>query len=84
VLSCYQTRDIVWVQEEPWNMGAWSFVRERLNRVVADGVAVRYVGRAEAASPAAGSYRMHQEEQTEFVREAFARDLRAPRRFKAS
>jgi 2-oxoglutarate dehydrogenase E1 component len=63
---------VIWVQEEPWNMGAWSYVSDRMTRVLPEGAALRYVGRRESASPATGSYRLHEEEQAEFVREAFA------------
>jgi 2-oxoglutarate dehydrogenase E1 component len=73
VLRDYGTRDFVWVQEEPWNQGAWSFVRERLNQVLPRGARIRYVGRPESASTATGSYRQHEEETTEFVQEAFRR-----------
>ena len=76
-LAPYRTKDVVWVQEEPWNMGAWSFVQDRLRRCLPKGASVRYVGRKEAASPATGSYKVHLDEQTEFVREAFARTPRA-------
>lgn len=55
--------DVVWSQEEPRNMGAWSFILQRfldLDRKIT------YCGRPEAASPATGSYRRHNAEQ-EFV-----------------
>ncbi|MFQ5513994.1 MAG: 2-oxoglutarate dehydrogenase E1 component [Myxococcota bacterium] len=75
-LADYATRDFVWVQEEPWNQGAWFFVRERLGSILARGARVRYVGRPESASPATGSYRRHVEEEQDFVSEAFARRAR--------
>ncbi len=53
-------------------MGAWSYVQERMRRVLGREVGLRYVGRPEAASPAAGSYSIHQQEEAELVREAFA------------
>jgi len=71
-LARYGAREVVWVQEEPWNMGAWSFVSDRIARALPEGRSVRYAGRPESASPATGSYRLHEEEQAEFVREAFA------------
>ncbi len=77
-LRGYAARDVVWVQEEPWNMGAWSFVENRLRRCLPAGATLRYVGRRESASPATGSYKVHLEEQTEFVQEAFARSQRPP------
>ncbi len=72
VLARYGASEICWVQEEPWNMGGWQFVSERLRRVLGPDKSLRYVGRRESASPATGSYRLHEEEQAEFVREAFA------------
>ena len=74
--AAYPVRDIVWCQEEPWNMGAWSYVQERMRRVLGPEVGLRYVGRHEAASPAAGSYSIHEQEEAEFVREAFAQRSR--------
>jgi len=71
-LARYGANEVVWVQEEPWNMGGWQFVAERLRRVLPAEKSLRYVGRRESASPATGSYRLHEEEQAEFVREAFA------------
>jgi 2-oxoglutarate dehydrogenase E1 component len=71
-LGRYAANEIAWVQEEPWNMGGWQFVSERLRRMLPPEKSLRYVGRRESASPATGSYRLHEEEQAEFVREAFA------------
>ena len=71
-LARYGAREVVWVQEEPWNMGAWSFVSDRIARSLPEGRTLRYVGRPESASPATGSYRLHEEEQADFVRQAFA------------
>jgi 2-oxoglutarate dehydrogenase E1 component len=58
--------EVFWVQEEPWNMGAWQFMSLRLPRILGERT-LRYVGRDEAASPAIGSYKMHQTEQAEIV-----------------
>jgi 2-oxoglutarate dehydrogenase E1 component len=48
-------------------MGAWRNIRHRLERHVPKGVALRYVGRQEAASPATGSHRVHEEEEAALV-----------------
>ena len=63
--------EIVWVQEEPRNMGAWTFMRPRL-RDLLPGLPLRYIGRPEAASPAEGSPILHSLEQKRIVTEAFA------------
>ncbi|MGB6220953.1 2-oxoglutarate dehydrogenase E1 component [Haloferula sp.] len=60
----------VWCQEEPLNMGAWSYVFPRLERVL--GQRVRYAGRDRASSPAAGSKAMHYREQTALIESAFS------------
>jgi 2-oxoglutarate dehydrogenase E1 component len=59
-------RQVFWVQEEAWNMGAWHFIYQRLLPLVGDRP-LRYIGRDEAASPASGSYKIHQAEQAEIV-----------------
>lgn len=46
--------DVVWAQEEPKNMGAWSFVWPRLRVSTGNAIPVRYIGRPERASPAEG------------------------------
>jgi 2-oxoglutarate dehydrogenase E1 component len=62
--------DVVWVQEEPRNMGAWSFAHERLVRCLAPGQDLRYWGRPASASPSGGSYKRFAAEQEEIVRRA--------------
>jgi 2-oxoglutarate dehydrogenase E1 component len=59
----------VWCQEEPLNMGAWSYIWPRLDRAV--GAKVRYAGRDAASSPAAGSKAMHYREQKALLEHAF-------------
>ena len=63
--------EVLWVQEEARNMGAWAFVEPLLESLL-NGVPLRYVGRDEAASPATGSYQVHQAEQEEIVEQAMA------------
>jgi 2-oxoglutarate dehydrogenase E1 component len=64
-------REIVWVQEEPRNMGAWSFVEPRL-RELAGPLPVRYEGRPDRASPAEGYADRHLAEQARIVRAAWS------------
>ena len=59
-----------WVQEEPQNMGAWSFVQPQLVGLLG-GRELRYVGRAANPSPATGSARLHQLEQEHILVQAF-------------
>ena len=60
--------DVVWCQEEPMNMGAWSFVAPLLHELC--DAPVRYVGRSRAASPATGSKHLHETEQADLVNRA--------------
>ncbi|MEJ7837220.1 MAG: 2-oxoglutarate dehydrogenase E1 component [Thermomicrobiales bacterium] len=66
--------EIVWLQEEPRNMGAWSFMGSRLAETFT-GIPVRYVGRPERSSPATGSADFHTLEQNQLVANAFAMDV---------
>ena len=59
--------EIVWVQEEPWNMGAWHDMYRRLRRIVASDTVLAYAGRPAAASPATGSYKVHQAEEADLI-----------------
>ncbi len=64
--------DVCWVQEEPDNMGALSFVKVREHRYLPDGFRLRHSSRNGAGSPAAGSAKVHAQEQAQLTREAFA------------
>ena len=70
----YPEAEVVWCQEEPQNMGAWSFVDRRIEEVLGklDVSASRpsYVGRPESASPATGSFQIHRREQEALVQTA--------------
>ncbi|HVX20256.1 MAG TPA: multifunctional oxoglutarate decarboxylase/oxoglutarate dehydrogenase thiamine pyrophosphate-binding subunit/dihydrolipoyllysine-residue succinyltransferase subunit [Acidimicrobiales bacterium] len=59
--------EVVWLQEEPENMGAWSFVHARLHRLLRDRYQLHHVSRAESASPATGSAALHQMEQADLL-----------------
>jgi multifunctional 2-oxoglutarate metabolism enzyme len=67
-------RQLVWCQEEPRNMGGWSFMESRLENLVPRCDRSRYIGRAESASPATGSYAVHLHEQERLVKEALTID----------
>jgi 2-oxoglutarate dehydrogenase E1 component len=66
-----ETAKIVWVQEEPANMGALNYVRPRLKSVVG-GRHVTSIKRFESASPATGSAKAHALEQRALIKLAFA------------
>jgi 2-oxoglutarate dehydrogenase E1 component len=64
-----EVSSIVWCQEEPQNMGAWSYVSPRLQETL--GTLVQYAGRKPGSSPAAGSKAMHYREQKALLAKAF-------------
>jgi 2-oxoglutarate dehydrogenase E1 component len=71
VLGRYgKLEELVWVQEEPRNMGAWTYVEPKRRELAPDGVDVVYVGRPERASPAEGYPAAHAAEQGRIIREA--------------
>ena len=67
VLNKYKTADKVWVQEEPLNMGGWSFILQKLRKQNID-----VVSRKASASPATGFKKIHDEQQFEIIKKAFA------------
>jgi 2-oxoglutarate dehydrogenase E1 component len=64
--------EVVWVQEEPENMGAWSFAHGQLHRVLRERCELTHVSRIESASPATGSAAMHQLEHEDLLERAFS------------
>jgi 2-oxoglutarate dehydrogenase E1 component len=65
-----EVETLCWVQEEPRNMGAWSFVCPLIQHLLGEERRLGYVGRDKASSPATGSYLVHQREQREIVAQA--------------
>lgn len=71
VLASYaNAAQIFWTQEEPKNMGGWDFVEERIASVKPAGMTLTFVGRSASASPATGSYSIHELEQKAIVDKA--------------
>ncbi len=64
--------EVVWLQEEPENMGAWGFVRARLLSLLREDDELRPVTRIETGSPASGSHALHQMEQEDLLARAFS------------
>ena len=67
IASYPNLRKIVWAQEEPKNMGAWSVMARRLPELVPDGVELQYVGRPQRSSPSEGYPAAHRLEQERIV-----------------
>jgi len=78
-IETYPNASLIYAQEEPQNMGAWSFVDDRIftaTRVLlGEGRRCEYVGRKAMASPAIGFGKVHDLEQAEIVRRSLAVDV---------
>ncbi|MDA3027410.1 MAG: multifunctional oxoglutarate decarboxylase/oxoglutarate dehydrogenase thiamine pyrophosphate-binding subunit/dihydrolipoyllysine-residue succinyltransferase subunit [Actinomycetota bacterium] len=73
ILEFYpNAREIVWLQEEPENMGAWKFIENRIWRVKERGYDLRHAARVESGSPATGSKTVHDQELVDLMDETFA------------
>jgi 2-oxoglutarate dehydrogenase E1 component len=73
VLAKYRNaKDLVWLQEEPENMGPWRYMFHQSHRVETDGYMIRPVARVESGSPATGSATIHDQELADLMDEAFA------------
>ena len=62
---------VVWVQEEPVNMGAWPFLRVLFGETLFGTFSLSSVTRPASSTPATGSHRRHKQEQTELIARAF-------------
>ncbi|WP_432358864.1 2-oxoglutarate dehydrogenase E1 component [Sporosarcina sp. UB5] len=65
-----KAKELVWVQEEPKNMGSWSFALEYMLEIAGDKKSVSYVGRVHRASPSEGNGEDHKVEQQRIITEA--------------
>lgn len=74
-ITKYPNAEIIWAQEEPKNMGVYSYIFPRLITVMRhlkDSRHIGYVGRAPSASPATGQYELHVQEMRTIVEEALS------------
>ncbi|WP_141993740.1 2-oxoglutarate dehydrogenase E1 component [Peribacillus simplex] len=67
-------KEIFWAQEEPKNMGAWTFVEPRLNAAAPGNLSVTYIGRKRRSSPAEGDPLVHKNEQQRIMTQAITRN----------
>ncbi len=72
VSSLPNLREVYWVQEEPQNMGAWTYVATTLQYEV-NGLPLKYVGRPPHSAPAEGFAQIHAVEQERIINEAISR-----------
>lgn len=63
-------KEVVWVQEEPENMGAWPYIEGKLRELIAGRWPLHYIGRPRSSSPAEGSYAWHAVNQQALVEQA--------------
>lgn len=66
-------KEVKWVQEEPKNMGAWTFMESRILEILPEEVELSYIGRTYRSSPAEGVSSAHKTEQSRIVNETFTR-----------
>lgn len=75
-LKQYPNADVVWCQEEPRNQGSWWYINERIEDVLTEikhkAGRAQYAGRPEAAAPATGLMKRHQQEQAQLVDDALS------------
>jgi 2-oxoglutarate dehydrogenase E1 component len=62
---------LIWVQEEPFNMGAWNYLRPHLRELTEGRLPLHYVGRPESSSPAEGSSTLYRINQQSLIEQAF-------------
>jgi 2-oxoglutarate dehydrogenase E1 component len=64
------TSEVVWVQEEPQNMGAWTFLQPRFTEQLRPNQRLSYVGRPASAATSTGSLKVHNADQEALVKKA--------------
>jgi 2-oxoglutarate dehydrogenase E1 component len=69
--------EVDWIQEEPQNMGAWEFVRPRLQEIIEDRWPLHYIGRPPSSSPAEGSAAWYHATQQTLIAKAFDHQQKA-------
>ncbi len=72
ILQRYENaKELVWLQEEPENMGPWQFMFHRAHPIMESGYSLRVVARVESGSPATGSAKIHEQEQQQLLDHTF-------------
>ena len=73
ILKSYpNTEKIIWLQEEPKNMGAWNFLNGRIKELLSEKQKLICVSRPEGASPAVGSGKLSNQQQVDLIQQAFS------------
>lgn len=66
-------KEVIWVQEEPKNMGAFRYMEPKLTEIIPSHLSISYIGRPEMASPAEGDPLVHKKEQERIIHEVFTK-----------
>lgn len=66
-------KEIMWVQEEPRNMGAWNYIAPKLQKTAPKNMTVSYNGRPDMSSPSEGDPRVHKQEQDRIITKALTK-----------
>jgi len=79
ILTRYRrASEVIWVQEEPRNMGAWNYLAPQLTKIVDRGVTIDVISRPNRASPAAGFWDLNIAEQEQILANTFSLPLKQP------
>ncbi|MEH7109865.1 2-oxoglutarate dehydrogenase E1 component [Bacillus sp. JJ1764] len=74
ILAKYpNAKEFIWLQEEPKNMGAWTFVEPRINELTPNDIRVRFIGRRRRSSPAEGESHIHKLIQSKIITDALTK-----------
>ena len=66
-------KEVIWVQEEPKNMGAFRYMEPKLTEIIPSHLSISYIGRPGMASPAEGDPLVHKKEQERIIHEVFTK-----------
>ncbi len=79
LLASYpRAQELIWVQEEPHNMGAWKYMAARLTPLIENKLKLNVIARPDRSSPAAGFWDLHMAEQEYIIAEASGLPLKQP------
>lgn len=73
IISKYKkVKEIAWVQEEPENMGAYYYIKDKISELIPSKIKLKYIGRTSSPATATGSPKVHQEEQESILKESLS------------